>query len=158
MAHVIGYSLDVVTKMRCPKCKSGDVVKSGSYRMTCYNCGNNDLVAKFLEIGDKIKRDDIGIYLCDDKELTYEGVMQVNAPKVHPLLNPESTHYNMFDDKESIEILEAIMTTTELMAWCRGNVYKYRLRIGNKDNASKEVKKIQTYEAYYRYLKEKLDD
>jgi len=81
-----------------------------------------------------------------------ENITKVVA---HPLLNPESKHYNMFDGKEAIEILEAIMTTTELMAWCRGNIYKYRLRLGSKDDVFKEVKKIQTYEAYYKFLEAK---
>ena len=76
--------------------------------------------------------------------------------KNHPLINPESKHYKMFDGRESIELMERLMTTEELMAWCKGNVYKYRLRIGNKDESQKEVTKIRGYEAYYRYLNDKL--
>ena len=75
----------------------------------------------------------------------------------HPLLNENSKHYQMFDGTEAIEILEAIMSTEELMAWCRGNIYKYRLRLGNKDTDTSvsDSNKIQTYEAYYKYLKAK---
>ncbi len=76
------------------------------------------------------------------------------ATKIHPLLNPDSPHYKMFDDTEAVENLELIMTTQELMGWARGNVYKYRFRIGNKDDPTKEVNKILSYEAYYKYLKE----
>jgi hypothetical protein len=43
------------------------------------------------------------------------------------------------------------------MHWAKITVMKYRLRIGNKDDVSKEAKKIETYEAYYRYLKAKLE-
>ena len=75
----------------------------------------------------------------------------------HPLLNSDSSHYNLFDGLEAISILEKLMTPTELMAWCRGNIYKYRLRIGNKGNGASDLKKIETYEAYYKYLKGKLD-
>jgi len=80
----------------------------------------------------------------------------VESSMKHPLLNPESTHYQMFDGTEAITVLEAIMSTTELMAWCRGNIYKYRLRVGNKstDKSVSDIEKIKTYEAYYAYLKE----
>ena len=105
-----------------------------------------------------------------DKELFYEeshdaqikraldDVNKIIKPEeTHPLLNASSTHYNMFDGLEAIEVLEAVMTTDELKAWCRGNIYKYRLRLGNKDDVSGEVKKIRTYEAYYKYLENKND-
>jgi len=135
-------------KMKCPSCQSGDVVRARDSGFTiCYNCGCKELTANFVENGD--------ILPVDDVELFYEETQAIKIIDTHPLLNPDSNHYNMFDGLESIEILEAVMTTKELMAWCRGNIYKYRLRLGNKDDVSKEVKKIQTYEAYYKYLKAK---
>ena len=77
----------------------------------------------------------------------------------HPLKNPDSTHYEMFDGLESIDILEKIMTTTELKAWARGSIYKYLFRMGKKktDTSVSDMKKIQTYENYYRYLENKDD-
>jgi len=103
-----------------------------------------------------------------DTEVGELNEMPVNSELVlndeHPLLNSESNHYKMFDGIEAIEALEAIMTKTELMAWCRGNVYKYRLRIASKKQGGSiekgilsDAKKIATYEAYYKYLKERLD-
>ena len=134
--------------MKCPSCQSGDVVRARDSGFTiCYNCGCKELTANFVENGD--------ILPVNDVELFYEETQAIKIVDTHPLLNPDSNHYNMFDGLESIEILEAVMTTKELMAWCRGNIYKYRLRLGNKDDVSKEVKKIQTYEAYYKYLKAK---
>ena len=70
----------------------------------------------------------------------------------HPLLNEKSRHYSMSDGREAIEILESLFTTDELAAWALITAYKYRLRIGKKDNVEKEVEKILTYEAYYSYL------
>ena len=137
--------------MKCPKCSSPSVVegKVNGYKR-CYNCGYEDITAKFLENGDVIEAGDINIMRIKD---------------VHPLLNPDSKHYNMFDGLESIEVLEAIMTTTELMAWCRGNTYKYRLRLASKEKDGtimegvlSDVKKIQTYESYYKYLKDKKNE
>ena len=78
---------------------------------------------------------------------------------VHPLLNPNSSHYCMFDGLQAIEILEQLMTPQELMAWCRGNIYKYRLRVGNKDSDGvSDLAKIETYENYYNYLKDRFDE
>jgi len=73
----------------------------------------------------------------------------------HPLLNPESKHYSMVDDIEAIERMEQMYTTGDLMIWAKCTAMKYRLRIGNKDDVQKEAKKIETYEAYYTYLKGK---
>jgi len=72
--------------------------------------------------------------------------------KKNPLLNPDSKHYQMFDEKETIEHLEEMMTIDELKGWAKGNVFKYRLRIGHKDAIEKEMTKIKGYEEYYKFL------
>lgn len=73
--------------------------------------------------------------------------------KEHPLLNPDSKHYSMIDGVEAIERLEQMYTADELAIWADITAMKYRLRIGKKDDALKELKKIDTFEAYYAYLK-----
>ena len=70
----------------------------------------------------------------------------------HPLKNPESSHYDLWSGLEAIEVLEAVMTKEELIGWCKGNILKYRLRVGRKDEPLKELKKIETYENYLKYL------
>lgn len=75
--------------------------------------------------------------------------------QVHPLLNPNSTHYQMVDGVEAIERMEQMYSTEELMIWAKMTAMKYRLRIGKKDDVTKESIKIDTYEAYYTYLKDK---
>ena len=92
------------------------------------------------------------------KDLFDEQKQNVGKAAKHPLLNPQSSHYTMFDGLEAISILEKLMSISELMAWCRGNIYKYRLRAGNKGDGASDLKKIETYEAYYKYLKERLND
>jgi len=82
---------------------------------------------------------------------------KLKAIEVHPLLNPDSHHYKMVDNVESIERMEQMYTTEELMVWAKMTAMKYRLRIGNKDDVLKEAKKIETYEAYYKYLEEQLN-
>ena len=73
----------------------------------------------------------------------------------HPLINKESSHYAMFDGIQAIERFEEMFTTEELMAWAKLNSFKYRFRVGNKGNSVdwiSDIKKIQTYENYYKYL------
>ena len=138
--------------MRCPKegCDSTHIVKSPVYGFSiCYKCGCELSTRSFLEKDETV--------LVGDEGYTSLKPQPVEIEDTHPLLNPDSKHYNMFDGLESIEVLESVMTTIELMAWCRGNIYKYRLRLGNKDNVESEIKKIRTYEAYYKYLKDTLD-
>lgn len=75
----------------------------------------------------------------------------------HPLINPNSAHYQHPDGTETIEYLEKMFTIEELMIWSKITAMKYRFRIGNKDNVEDEITKIRGYEVYYRYLKEKRD-
>ena len=75
---------------------------------------------------------------------------------VHPLLNPESSHYSMVDGVEAISRMEDMYPKHELKIWAKITAMKYRLRIGNKDDVHREAEKIKTYEAYYKYLEAQL--
>jgi len=46
----------------------------------------------------------------------------------HPLLNPESTHYQMVDGVEAIERLEEMFTSEERMIWAKITAMKYKNR------------------------------
>lgn len=75
----------------------------------------------------------------------------------HPLKNPDSSHYAMWHNGdgeavEAIDLMEKMFTPEELLTWAKITVLKYRLRIGKKDDIAKEMKKIETYEAYVHYL------
>ena len=71
---------------------------------------------------------------------------------VHPLLNPESSHYAMVDGREAVTLLESMFTVEELKSWSKITSMKYRLRVGKKDDPAKELLKIKTFEDYYKYL------
>jgi hypothetical protein len=75
----------------------------------------------------------------------------------HPLINPESKHYSMFDGVEAITRMEQLFTTEELMTWAKLTSFKYRLRVGKKEqvDSQSDIKKIITYENYYKYLENK---
>jgi len=69
----------------------------------------------------------------------------------HPLLNPDSKHYDK-GEKPAIQLLEEEMNLNELIGWAYGNIRKYELRRGYKDNIEKEDKKIFTYKKYLSFL------
>ena len=70
----------------------------------------------------------------------------------HPLKNKASKHYELWNDLEVIELIEKVLTKEELIGACKFNILKYRLRIGNKDDAVKELQKIKDYENYLKFL------
>lgn len=81
---------------------------------------------------------------------------------LHPLKNPDSAHYAMWLDGlsgetvEAIDLVEKMATKEELLAWAKISLLYYRLRIGKKDDIVKEIKKIETFEAYVHYLENKM--
>lgn len=73
----------------------------------------------------------------------------------HPLINSDSRHYQMVDGVESISLMESMFTIEEMMIWAKITSYKYRFRLGKKDDDLKDIKKMKTYEDYYRWLADK---
>ena len=79
----------------------------------------------------------------------------------HPLINPDSKHYAMFDGVEAIERLEQLFSVEELKAWAKISAFKYRLRVGHKGESTdwmSDIKKIKTFEDYYKYLESRNND
>ena len=58
-------------------------------------------------------------------------------------------HYQVFPDKEAIEIIASSMTTEQFYGYCLGNFLKYRLRIGAKDEVPQELGKSNKYKELY---------
>jgi len=73
----------------------------------------------------------------------------------HPLLNPDSKHYELWTGCEAVEMMERMFNTDELIAWCKCTIMKYRLRVGKKDSIESDTKKIKTYEDYLEFLQAK---
>lgn len=120
----------------------------------CTNClsVNDDDVKKCKFCGVAFSKWDKGVQGC---EVSYsEPKEEIETIKKHPLLNPDSKHYAMFDGIEAVERLEQMYSKEDLMAWAKISAMKYRLRVGHKDDSSKEVNKIKTFEDYFVYLKE----
>ena len=57
----------------------------------------------------------------------------------------ENKHHLLWGDTESIELIEDFLTKEEYIGFLKGQVLKYQLRLGKKDNIEKELKKIEDY-------------
>lgn len=67
----------------------------------------------------------------------------VNSPK----------HYSVFDGTEAIEIIASSLTQEEFRGYCFGNLLKYRLRCGKKDDVTQELNKADKYKELYEDYK-----
>lgn len=70
---------------------------------------------------------------------------QVHSPK----------HYNVLEDIEAIEIIAGSMSQEMFKGYCLGNILKYRLRCGAKDDVNQELAKADKYKelfAKYKHL------
>ena len=61
--------------------------------------------------------------------------------------NPQSTHYELWNGCEAIDVLKNSLTEDEYKGFLKGNILKYQLRLGKKDNVDKEIIKIKDYQA-----------
>lgn len=64
---------------------------------------------------------------------------QVHSPK----------HYNVLEDIEAIQIIASSMTQEMFKGYCLGNILKYRLRCGAKDDVSQELAKADKYKELF---------
>lgn len=75
----------------------------------------------------------------------------MNQQIQHPLINPESSHYDD-EKKTAIEELEEQLNLVEMMGACRFNIFKYKYRQDKKGQKQADLKKIETYENYLKFL------
>ena len=59
------------------------------------------------------------------------------------------SHYDVFPDKEAIELIARALTLSEFYGYCLGCCLKYRLRAGNKGDALTDLKKANEYIKLY---------
>ena len=76
--------------------------------------------------------------------------------KLHPLINKEAAHYDT-GKTSAIEELEKVLTVTEMIGFCKANIFKYRYRLEVKGQKESDLTKIKTYENYLEVLL-KLDE
>ena len=56
----------------------------------------------------------------------------------------DATHYQV-GRIQPIELMQDVMTPEQLKGFLRGNIMKYSLRLGHKDDELKEAEKIKAY-------------
>ena len=74
----------------------------------------------------------------------------VNADKVQEV-DKHDKHY-LESVVEPIKVMEKLFTKEELKGFIKGNILKYRLRMGHKDDIQKEMDKIRVYEQWLAKL------
>lgn len=70
----------------------------------------------------------------------------VNADRVQEV-DKHDKHY-LESVVEPIKVMEKLFTKEELKGFIKGNILKYRLRMGHKDDIQKEMDKIRVYEQW----------
>lgn len=75
----------------------------------------------------------------------YHQTMQKLKPDAvnHP------KHYAVFEQLEAIEVIASSMTTDQFYGYCLGNILKYRLRAGGKDDVMQELGKADKYQELF---------
>ena len=99
--------------------------------------------------------------------LTEDNVVDEKEPILHSLyITPKDigvfhkdvvnspSHYDLFDGTEAIEIIARSLTKEEFRGYCFGNLLKYRLRCGKKDDVNQELSKADKYKELYENYKE----
>lgn len=82
-----------------------------------------------------------GNALMTDKVIQYDPV---NKPK----------HYMLFPDMEVIDLIQQVLSPAEFRGFMKGNILKYRLRAGNKDNPRQDIAKADWYQGELFALEE----
>lgn len=98
-------------------------------------------------------------YNCDDcGKLWCGGECRkgVKATPQEPINEIEGvrtpSHYMLFEDVESIQVIARTMTVSEFKGFCLGNVLKYRLRAGKKSELAtieKDLAKADFYKELF---------
>lgn len=90
---------------------------------------------------------DLAGVLCYEVRLRgTDTYIVVKADKVQEVGNHDK-HY-LESVVEPIKVMEKLFTKEELKGFIKGNILKYRLRMGHKDDIQKELDKIRVYEQW----------
>lgn len=92
--------------------------------------------------------DELEVLKADSKRVRFPEAFEEKSDAVH---NPK--HYAVFDDIEAIEVIARSMTQEMFKGYCFGNLLKYRLRVGGKDEVMQELSKADKYKELYEKFK-----
>ena len=57
-------------------------------------------------------------------------------------------HYQLFPNTEVIDVMKMVLSSTEYIGYLKGNILKYKLRAGEKDNALQDLAKAKKYQEF----------
>lgn len=87
-------------------------------------------------------------YLKEWEDTVDKAIEEViNDEYKNKVKNPNSTHYELWDSFEAIDVIKLSLTPEEYRGFLKGNILKYQLRLGKKDNVDKEIVKIKDYQS-----------
>ena len=84
-------------------------------------------------------------YLTEDEILKDFFIVEEIKSLVNKLKNPKASHYNLWLDTDSIDIIKANLTEEEYIGALKFNILKYQLRLGKKDCIESDMEKIEDY-------------
>lgn len=84
-------------------------------------------------------------YLTEDEILKDFIIIEEIKSLVNKLKNPKASHYNLWLDTDSIDIIKANLTREEYIGALKFNILKYQLRLGKKDCIESDMEKIEDY-------------
>lgn len=56
------------------------------------------------------------------------------------------SHYQLFPEQEVIDLIKAVLTEEEWKGYLKGNILKYKLRAGDKDDLVQDINKANKYQ------------
>lgn len=83
-----------------------------------------------------------------------EHILDVVVDKLQFDEIKKAPHYNNGVFEEVLEMMKKLFPIQEVLAFCKLNAFKYRMRLGYKDDAQKDIQKALQYEEIFRKLKQ----
>ena len=117
------------------------------------------------KIGDKFKRNQNGLiveiieiqggenpYVLNGGGITcgnhldayYTKVIEFKV-NINEMNIEENKHHQLWEGVQSLDVMKQVLTDEEYKGFLKGNILKYQLRLGKKDDTTKEIKKINDY-------------
>lgn len=82
----------------------------------------------------------------DEKDLEFYFILVEEIKNSNnKLKNTKASHYNLWLDTDSIDIIKANLTQEEYIGALKFNILKYQLRLGKKDCIESDMEKIEDY-------------
>lgn len=125
------------------------------YETVRVDARNFDAIDGDYVYGEIQRNIDLAGVLCYEVRLrgtdTYIVVNEDRVQKVEEYAAKHDKHY-LEAVVEPIKVMEKLFTKEELKGFIKGNILKYRLRMGHKDDIQKEMDKIRVYEQWLAKL------